>query len=55
MVLSGETVIVCGCRLTKALWLMDVCVPATYKLLLTTGGKRETAPQALCLTSAAVI
>lgn len=41
MVLSGETVIVCGCRLTKAPQLMDVCVPATYKPLLTTGRKRE--------------
>lgn len=55
MLLSGVTVIVCGCRRTKAPWLMDVCVPATYEPLLTAGGKRETAPQALCLTSAAVI
>lgn len=51
MALSGETVIVCGCGLTTALWLMDVCVPAAYKPLLTGGA----APQALCLTSAAVI
>lgn len=26
MGLSGETVIVCGCGLTRAPWLTDVCV-----------------------------
>lgn len=56
MVLSGETVIVRGCRLTKSS-LADGCVCSSYLQASTDdrGKERETAPQALGLTSAAVI
>lgn len=50
MVLSGESVIVRGCGLSKAPWLMDACVPATYKPPLTTGGKRERQPPRHCVS-----
>lgn len=42
MVLSGEPVIVCGCGLTKAPRLIDVCVCSSYLQASTDyRGKRE--------------